>query len=228
MISIRNKFNKCLVKIPMLVDSVVSKILVKSRAVVNYQPMLGSSFSKRLCRDRLQVIKENISDGNLCLDIGCNTGYFSSNISKLGIFTIGMDSELKNIIVARSQYSAPNLIFMQFELNKNSVQLLPSVDIILFLSVFHHLVKDYGKNDAVIILKTLASKCNKCFFFETGQPDEIGTKWARMMEFLGETNTWVNKLFIEECKFREVRYLGKFKTFLTATKRKLFAAFREE
>lgn len=122
----------------------------------------------RSCTDRLELIKENICNGSLCLDIGCNTGYFSYEMSKLGIFTIGLELELKKIIVASSQYSASNLTFHHFNLDKASVRSLPQTDIVLFLSVFQHLVKYYGTDKVILILKILASKCNKQFFFETG------------------------------------------------------------
>lgn len=223
---LENKLKRILIKIPILSNNVTAFFLTKTGITQNYQPLSRKSQGMRSCIDRLDAIKGNICNGNLCLDIGCNTGYFSSEISKLGIFTIGLESELKNVIVAESQYSASNLIFKQFNLDKDSAKMLPKADIILFLSVFHHFVKNYGKDNAVLILKKLASKCNKQFFFETGQPDELGTKWSHKMEFIEDINVWVHGFFISECGFKEVKCLGEFKTFLTDTKRKLFLALR--
>lgn len=211
---------------PILSNNVAAFFLTKTGITQNYQPLSRKSQGMRSCIDRLDAIKGNICNGNLCLDIGCNTGYFSNEISKLGIFTIGLESELKNVIVAKSQYSASNLIFKQFNLDKDSAKMLPKADIILFLSVFHHLVKYYGKDNAIFILKKLASKCKKQFFFETGQMDESGTKWSYQMGFINNINFWVSDFFIKECRFKEVKCLGEFETFLTPTKRKLFLAIR--
>jgi 2-polyprenyl-3-methyl-5-hydroxy-6-metoxy-1,4-benzoquinol methylase len=223
---IKNKLKRILIEMPILSNNVAAFFLTKTGITQNYQPLSRKSQGMRSCIDRLDAIKGNICNGNLCLDIGCNTGYFSNEISKLGIFTIGLESELKNVIVAKSQYSASNLIFKQFNLDKDSAKMLPKADIILFLSVFHHLVKYYGKDNAIFILKKLASKCKKQFFFETGQMDESGTKWSYQMGFINNINFWVSDFFIKECRFKEVKCLGEFETFLTPTKRKLFLAIR--
>ncbi len=223
---LRDQFKKVLVKMPILSNNLAAYFLTKTGITQNYQPFSSKSQGMRSCIDRFEAIKGNICNGNLCLDIGCNTGYFSNEISKLGIFTIGLESELKNVIVAESQHSASNLIFKQFNLDKDSARMLPKADIILFLSVFHHLVKYYSKDNAIFILQKLASKCNKQFFFETGQPDESGTKWSQKMEFINNIDLWVHDFFINECRFKEVKCLGEFETFLTTTKRKLFLALR--
>ncbi|MGD2081031.1 MAG: hypothetical protein PVJ36_07875, partial [Nitrospirota bacterium] len=97
---------------------------------------------------------------------------------------------------------------------------------VLFLSVFHHLVKYHGRECAIEILRTLAGKCRGQFFFETGQPDERGAKWSRLMEFIGGTDEWAREFFTRQCGFRSVRCLGSFETFLTPVKRKLFLAER--
>lgn len=223
---IKNQLKKILVRIPALSCNLTAYYLIKTGITQKYQPLMNNPYGMRSCNDRLKVIKENICNGSLCLDIGCNTGYFSSKISKMGIFTIGLESELKNIIVAESQYKTSNLIFKLYNLDIDSVGILPQADIILFLSVFHHLVKYYGKDNAIFILKKLAGKCKKQFFFETGQMDELDTKWSRKMEFIEDINGWVHDFFIKECRFKEVKCLGEFETFLTPTKRKLFLAIR--
>lgn len=223
---IKHYLNQLLVKMPMLSNNLASYFLIKTGITQDYQPLSSKSRGMRCCFDRLEVIKQNMCNASLCVDVGCNTGFFSYEIAKMGIFTIGLESELKNVIVAQSKYSSSNLIFKQYNLDKDSVELLPQADIILFLSVFHHLVRYCGKENAMVVLKKLASKCHKQFFFETGQPDELGTKWSHKMEFIGDINIWVHDIFINEYRFREIKYLGEFETFLTTTKRKLFLASR--
>jgi len=225
-ILLKVKLKNLIVRIPTLSNNVVARVLTKTGITQDYQPLLSGSEGMRSCTDRLEVIKKNIRDAELCLDVGCNTGFFSYEISKMGIFTIGLESELKNVIVAGSQYCGPNIIYKQYNLDKASVGMLPRADVVLFLSVFHHLVKYYGKDDALFVLKKLASKCSKQFFFETGQPDELGTRWAHKMEFIEDVDEWAHDFFVNECQFKEVKYLGAYETFLTTTKRKLFLALR--
>lgn len=215
-----------LTKMPRFTNDIIAYLLIRTNITQNYQPLSSKDKGMRSCIDRLEAIKRDICEADLCLDVGSNTGFFSNEISKLDVFTIGLESELKNVIVAKSQFAASNLVFKQFQLDIESVNILPRADIILFLSVFHHLVKYFGKNEAVNILKILATKCDKQFFFETGQPDETGTKWCGQMGFLGNIDEWVNDFFINQCKFQKVKYLGSFETFLSSTKRKLFLAVK--
>jgi SAM-dependent methyltransferase len=219
-------FQQNLIKIPKLANKLTAKLLIKTGVINNYQPMINMPQSIRVCEDRLNKIKQTVCAGSLCLDIGCNTGYFASEISKLRIFTIGLESELKNVIVSESQYKLPNLVFKHFKLDKDSVAILPQADIILFLSVFHHLVKYYGQNESVAVLEKLASKCKSHFYFETGQSDELGTRWCNLMKFTNNIEDWVNDFFVNKCDYKEVRKLGAFETFLTKTKRNLFLATR--
>jgi len=216
------KLKEVLTSIPGIVNRYVAYTLLKTRIMENYQPLLQKN-GKRISEDRWKKISQHISkDASLCLDIGCNTGYFAHEISKMGIFTIGMDTELKNIIFANSQYTTLNLVFKNYNLNRESVQFLPDSDVIILLSVFHHLVKYNGKEEALEMLKTLASKCKKQMFFETGQPDEKGTKWCDKMSFIKDIDTWTSDFFVNQCGAQEVLCLGAFETFLTPTNRKLY------
>lgn len=223
---LKSKFKNLIVGIPALSNNIVAQILTKTGITQNYQPLMNRSGGMRSCTDRVEAIKKNICEAESCLDVGCNTGFFPYEISKMGIFTIGLESEMKNVIVAGYQYSRPNLIYKQYNLDRDSVRMLPRADVVLFLSVFHHLVKYYGREDALFVLRKLADKCNKQFFFETGQYDEQGTRWADKMKFIGDINKWTHDFFINECQYSEVKCLGAYETFLTTTKRKLFLARR--
>jgi len=216
------KLKVILTCIPAAVNQFVAYALIKARIMENYQPILQTT-GKRISEDRWEKISQNISkDASLCLDIGCNTGYFSNKIARIGIFTIGIDTEIKNIILANTQYSAINLVFKDYNINPESVQYLPNSDVLILLSVFHHLVKYNGQEEAIEMLKIIASKCQKQMFFETGQPDEKGTNWCDKMSFIKDIDVWIKDFFINKCGAKEVLYLGAFETFLTTTKRKLY------
>jgi len=223
---LKGHMKRLLTETPGSVSRISAYLLVRTGITQDYQPLSANSRGMRACAERIEAIKKNISGGNLCLDLGCNTGYFSHEIAKVGIFTIGFESEMKNIIVARAQYSAPNLIFKHFTLDLNTARTLPRAGIILFLSVFHHLVKYGGREVAVPVLRALAEKCSGQFFFETGQPDETAAKWSGLMEFMGNTEEWVHGFFIKQCGFRQVKSLGAFETSVSPVRRKLFLATR--
>jgi len=224
---LKDQMKRLLTETPGSVSRISAYLLVRTGITQDYQPLSAKSRGMRASAERLDAIKKNISaDGNLCLDLGCNTGYFSYEIAKMGIFTIGFESEMKNIIVAEAQYSSPNLIFKRFTLDLNTARTLPQAGIILFLSVFHHLVKYGGREAAIAVFQALVEKCRSQFFFETGQPDERGIKWSGLMEFMGNTDEWVKEFFIKQCGFRAVRCLGAFETSVSPVRRKLFLAER--
>ena len=223
---IKQYFVKRLTGIPMIANSVVGSLLMRLGIVGDYQPTEFGMQTIRECSDRLSAIKENIVRSSLCLDIGCNTGFFAHEIAKTGTFTLGLDFEPKNVIVAKSLYSRANLCFKEFKLEINSVDCLPTADTILFLSVFHHLVKYFGSDSALKILESIATKCNKQLFFETGQPNEVGAKWRELMGFVNDVEEWSHEFFVNQCGYREVRCLGAFETTVGKIKRKLLVANR--
>jgi len=222
----KSHLKRFLTETPRSVSRLSANLLISTGITQGYQPLSSKCKGMRACAERFEAIRENIAGGSLCLDVGCNTGYFAHEMARMGIFTIGLESEMKNVIVADARYSAPNLLFKHFSLDSDTAMSLPEADIILFLSVFHHLVKSEGRDGAIEVLRTLAEKCSRQLYFETGQPEERGARWSGLMEFMGDTGEWTEKFFTRRCGFREVRCLGSFETFLTPVKRNLFLAVR--
>ena len=192
----------------------------------DYQP-LDDTDGRRSCQNRWDAIQTHLPETGMAIDLGCNTGFFTHAMAKRGLFSIGFESELKNIIVAHTAYDLPNLIFKHFDLNDATVMQLPQAEVVLFLSVFHHLVKNHGQLYAENILQNLARICRSNFYFETGQPNETGTKFCDQMAFMADVNAWVETFFLERCGFARVVCLGEFETFLTPVPRKLFLALRQ-
>lgn len=220
-----HRMQNLLIKLPEISNTIAARWLQRTGAIEGYQPTEDHT-GKRSCHDRWQVIQPHINSGDLCLDIGCNTGFFSHAVAAAGIFTIGFDLQAKNIIAAQNEYCRNDLIFKKLELSKETVEALPSADFVLFLSVFHHLVKYTSEEEATGVLSSLADRCRKHFFFETGQPDETGTKFYKKMAFMGDVETWTRHFFLDRCHFSAIHQLGTFDTFLSPVPRKLFLAMR--
>lgn len=219
----KSTFEKAVTNLPTLSNKLSAKVLLKTNIIEGYQPISDGTDSKRETHKRWEIIQAHLTlDASLCLDLGCNTGFFSDAIASKNIFTIGFDSEMKNTIVANARYQRPNLIFKNFTLSPETVSLLPQSDIIIFLNVFHHLVKYYGELSATDILSKLAQKCQKQIFFETGQFDEKGTKFAHLLGFMPDVEAFTKEVFVDKCGFQDCVLLGEFETFLTPVKRKLF------
>jgi len=140
-----------------------------------YQPIYGhpelSGRSSRPCDDRLIHIKQlyHSMEAQLnrplnVLDLGCAQGFFSCNLAKLGARVLGVDFLAANIAVCEclaAEYSALNLSFINGNIETILTQIIPGqYDIVLGLSVFHHLIYENGIIDVQQLITTLASKIN--------------------------------------------------------------------
>ena len=138
-----------------------------------YQPIFGhpefNSMASRNCDDRLiHVIKvyralESVLNRPLrVLDLGCAQGFFSLNLAKLGATVRGIDSFHANIMVCHALASEnPDLkVSFQVERIENVLRDLESdqYDLVLGLSVFHHMVYEYGIDTVTQMLSDMAEK----------------------------------------------------------------------
>lgn len=203
--------------------------ILKAAPVEYYQPLYGvqKAQATRACEDRWAAISSHMDDspGSL-LDIGCNLGYFTFKATEKNKMAIGIDADPFYIIachttkiVNKREYA----VFSKGLVTKQFLEKMPSFDTIFNFSVFHHWVKAYGQDEAIAMMKILGSKTN-ALFFETGQPDEKGTKWAERLSFMGDKPDEWGVRFLKECGFSNVEVIGTFATGLTTTERYLFTA----
>ncbi len=138
-----------------------------------YQPIFGhpefSSRVSRVCEDRLGDIAKvygklasHLGRPLRVLDLGCAQGYFCLSLAKMGATTLGIDFDARNISVCRLLAGdAPNLR-CSFEVARIEDALARlqagEFDLVLGLSVFHHLAHQYG---AASVQKMLADASNK-------------------------------------------------------------------
>ncbi|MBN44002.1 MAG: hypothetical protein CML94_00565, partial [Rhodobiaceae bacterium] len=200
----------------------------------DYQPhpFIESSHNKlkRDCYDRLSEINNILPldrEDYSYLDIGCHTGFFLFKLvnNKRG-FGLGIDHGITEIMTAKQiadSYDYKNVNFMNYEINPHNINSLPNFDVVIFLSVFHHFVRYYGKENALDILNSIAEKTKKYLIFETGQPNEKSS-WAKKLDFMGKDyNEWIKNKLIE-LNFKEIYYDKEFSTSVSEIKRTLFIA----
>jgi len=158
----------------------------------NYHPDPRARFrlhSLRRVDKRLRAITSHVDlKGKSILDLGCSGGYFSFRLSPTARYVLGIDADKKlveqnqKIVVSRN---FTNLEFRHATITPNLINSLPDFDVILFLSVFHHMLtasEAYEWNDtrrqqdAIITMVLIREKC-KILVFEMGYPDE-GYEWC--------------------------------------------------
>ena len=145
-----------------------------------YQPIFGyeeySSQASRVSKDRFEVIKEHYlflseREGRPLnvLDLGCAQGFFSFSLAELGAKVTGIDYSQSNINMCLKLLEIHHELDVGFRLDsiENFVGNIKTgeYDLVLGLSIFHHLIHEHG----LLFVKSIMSKLVKSVengFFE--------------------------------------------------------------
>jgi SAM-dependent methyltransferase len=151
-----------------------------------YQPIFGhpelSDGSSRGCEDRLQLIldtaqrlQDALGRPLRVLDLGCAQGFFSLSLAAAGHSVRGADFLDRNVDVCRALAEEAGLTRATFECGRIEdviTTLQPAAyDLVLGLSVFHHLVHEHGLGPVVEIISTIASRID-CGIYEVAVREE--------------------------------------------------------
>lgn len=145
------------------------------------------------------------------LDVGCNSGWFVLALAARGIPTVGVERDPASyrtaLFAARSSPSAGRIGVLAMRLTEETAPLLPSADCVVFLSIWHHLVRESGLEAAGRVLGALWERTLRVLFFETGEtemPDAFG------LPAMGpDPRAWLTGYLAEHCPGGHVRHLGR-------------------
>jgi SAM-dependent methyltransferase len=177
---------------------------------------------------RFEDINNNLPNEPLsCLDIGCNEGFFTFKMAERGGYCIGIDAGRNEIMVAealKKTHCVENTLFSNTLLTEESFNGLPKFDVVIFLSVFHHIVRHNGLDNARHYMKAIYNINTKYLLFETGQPDEVNMSWSGEMGFmLPDIEKWVKNL-LHEVGYIDIKVIGQHKAVKSDVDRLLFLA----
>jgi SAM-dependent methyltransferase len=196
-----------------------------------YQPLpwLGVQEARRSrgTKDRAAAILTQIKNSPVApqtaMDIGCNVGYFALTLVEHGLFVYAIDSSESNLAVARAanRKIRGNGWFAPLELmcTPDNTRHLPSVDIMLVLSVWHHWVRYFGVDAATSMLQQIWRKTRVALFFDTGE-DEMPAHYALPFEGADPTQ-WLERYLVQLCSDGEVFHLGRFAAFAPGGREKV-------
>ncbi len=138
-----------------------------------YEPIFGhaefDADASRACRDRLAVVeriidalREALGRAVRVLDIGCAQGYFALSLAARGAAVVGVDRLAANIAVCRALAAENPGSDVRF-VEADAAQELRSVeageyDVILALSVLHHMCHEQGLAAVQALLASLADR----------------------------------------------------------------------
>lgn len=204
------------------------------RLVNRYQPdPFGerdqNSAVGRECRDRFEAFSPILPDGPLSfMDLGCNTGFFVFRLAERGGFGLGIEQGRNEFMVCHARatlHRVRNVAFSRLTLSPDNVHRLPEMDVVVFLSLFHHFVRHFGEEAAMTMLSAISRKAKRFLVFETGQPDE-DSSWADELEFMGpEPDVWAEDT-LRSLGFDRVHRAGCFATTVSDVRRYLLVGER--
>jgi len=187
---------------------------------LQYQPLPWVNLNKakrgKGTKERWIAIDKNLDNYSIssAMDIGCNVGYFCFLLAEKGIPTLGIEMNDRFFRIAqyaRKKINISNVALCNMTVNLDTVRLLPNVDVILLLSVWHHWVRYYGLEAATKILSCAWGKCNKIMFFETGE-SEMTTEFS--LPNMGPTpEKWLKRYLTSACDNSRIKHLGQVKAF---------------
>jgi SAM-dependent methyltransferase len=158
-------------------------------------------------REKWALIESELpaTPGSL-LDVGCAEGYFARRAAARGWCAFGVDPQVGAIRFARDQARREGLgsaYFATGAVSPRGSTLLPSFDVILFLSAYHQISKRYGEGSARACLDGLLGACSKKMIFE---PASINRKYAEpVLERENDEEcvaTWVRGIISRDWRIR--------------------------
>lgn len=123
--------------------------------------------------ERLKFILENIS-GKTVLDIGCSEGYFSRELTKNGYQVTALDTSKKRLAVTRYLSIINNLELNYYRGRWQDYIEDKDFETILFLSIFHHDILNFGLEEAFKQLEKFRGRAKQVFFESPISSKKVG------------------------------------------------------
>ena len=145
------------------------------------------------------------------LDIGCNTGWFVLSLAARGIPTVGVERDPASyrtaLYAARRSPSGGRVGVLAMRLGEETAELLPRADCVLFLSTWHHLVREAGLDAAGRLLEAVWERTGRVLFFDTGESEMPPSFRLPAME--PDPRAWLTAYLAARCAGGTVQHLGR-------------------
>ena len=223
-------YHRQIKKLPTLFFDLYARQLMRSYS--NYQPVFYKGKlikgSDRNCLDRWKLIRNEINNLKIktVLDIGCAEGFYVLQSAKeCNCVSLGVDADIRRLSMAQNQITSEKIMpagFILAEVNGEFLENMPNFDLIIFMSVMHHMMYSNGEEYCLDFLKKLKKKINKAMIFEMGQSNELKNSWAEKLPDMGKNpHEWILK-FLKSAGFSEVKKIGESDSYQKDQNRAIF------
>jgi len=164
------------------------------------------------------------------VDIGACEGYFSLMLAEAGVSTIaveGKPSNYRTTLYAVRRSGLENVGVLALALTPQNVDLMPTADCVLCLSIWHHFVRSYGLEAATAMLEAIWHRTRVVMFFDTGEAEM--TPDYGLPEMTPDARSWLEDYLSRTCAGSRVEHLGRHRAFDPeggTVERNLFAIVR--
>ena len=105
-----------------------------------------------------------------------------------------------------------NVGCLSLTLDSETIKLVPTTDCVLFLSVWHHTVKQHGLEEATQLLRSLWSRASVVMFFDTGEK-EMPARYRLPPGLRSNPRQFLEEYLRTNCEGGEVFHLGAHQAF---------------
>jgi SAM-dependent methyltransferase len=147
------------------------------------------------------------------LDIGCAEGWFLRQAAeRYGCFALGVDMDDKAIAaseLARIHDRTQRHASMLSTMTTQDISALPQFDLVLCLSVAHHVIRTQGLAAARDFVTAVASRARKVLIFEMGTASEVSFDWSQQMPEMPQGQEAFIRDFLHSCGLNTVRVIAQ-------------------
>lgn len=186
---------------------------------------------ERACIDRwakMETVLKSLEVGSL-VDLGCAEGYFVQQAAKtLGCVSLGVDADRRRLTVARLSTDFSGIEragFVYGTIDSHFLEKMPAFDSVIFLSVLHHVMYEYGIDYALDLMKAIHRITRKCLVFDMGQSNETKHEWSKLLpKMTPDPVSWISA-FLKSAGFSRVESVGQTDAYKSEARRELFIAY---
>jgi len=183
---------------------------------------------QRTSEDRWEAMASVLKScsANNVLDVGCAEGWFIRRAAtELGCYAVGIEVSERHLAgeIARLHDKVENTAIMMSRATGASLRKLPMFDVVICLSVVHHVIRRQGIDAAEDFVRALASRAEKVFIFEMGTSDEKDLRWGALLEDMPDGQETYVRQFLKTCGLRDIRLIASSSAFHGNANRLMFA-----